>query len=123
VWAELGTRVAFGTNRGRLEKLEHQVRELCGIVDHHGTRLDNHDVRLSELKSVHSTLDEFSGYRDMTRDELLRVQGALDIHEQTLESLIEWAETEDYRERVMRLRYRFRHHQTRSKNALAALDG
>lgn len=115
--------MVFGVNKDRWEKIEREVDELREQVRRHESRLDEHDVRLSALERVHSALDEFSGYRDMTRDELLRVQGVLDAHEQTLESMIEWAETEDYRERVKRLRYRFRHHQTRSKNALAALDG
>jgi len=107
--------MAFGGNKSRLEQLERQVRR-------NTERLDAHEVRLNDLERVHSTLDELSGYRDMTRDELLRVQGVLDVHERTLEELIDWAESENYRERVKSLRYRYRHHQTRCANALAALD-
>lgn len=115
--------MVFGSRKDRLDTIEDDIIDLREQARRHEERLDDHEVRISELERVHSALDEFSGYGDMTRDELLRIQGVLDVHEQTLESLIEWATTEDYRERVKGLRYRFRHHRTRSRNALAALDG
>ena len=113
---EQGGIMAFGGNKARLDELERQVRR-------NTERLDDHEARLKDLERVQSTLDGFSGYMDMTRDELLRVQGALEVHDQMLEELIAWAGSEDYRKAVKSLRYRFRHHQTRCANALAARDG
>lgn len=120
--ASKGASVEFGVSRKKYEDLKRQVDQLRERVERNTDRIDEHDVRLRELEGIHSALDEISGYRDMNRDDLLRVRGVLEVHGETLESLIKWAETEDYRERVKSLRYRFRHHQTRNRNALAALD-
>lgn len=106
--------------KARFDEIEQALNELRDKQDEHEGRLRDLERK---VEGLHSALDEFSGYRDMTRDELLRIQGQLRFHEQTLDALIEWATTEDYRKRVKKLRARFRNHQTRCTNALGALDG
>lgn len=113
--------MALGFGR-RIDKLEGDVRSLKEIVRQQTDRLDEHEDRIRDLEGIEQTLDELGGYGQMTRDELLRVQGILQVHEQTIESLLQWATTEDNLERVKSLRFRFRHHKTRSRTALVAQD-
>lgn len=93
--------------KARFDEIEQALNELRDKQDEHEGRLRDLERK---VEGLHSALDEFRGYRDMTRDELLRIQGQLRVHEQTLDALIEWATTEDCRETMPRIAF----HDTRS---------
>lgn len=114
--------------RSRLAEVEHELQTIRGQVEQNQQGIDENRRRIEVLEGqftmVESTLDSFRGYKEMSREELLVVKGTLDQVELTVEAMLEWAESENDRERVLRLRKRLRYHQTKDMKALTgAYDG